>query len=546
MTENEFEHLGEDVKDYIHLLEQYKSVADESNIVSKTDPKGIITYTNERFSQISGYSQFELIGKNHNIIRHPDMPDSAFKTLWQTISGKKVWHGTVKNRKKDGGYYIVEATIIPILDRFGNIKEYIALRKDITRLVDQRKTIRKQTTDTFTGYPNYNKMMEDMEFTVKKNAILLNIDMFHAVVDFYGEEISGNVIREVADRVYNLQKHLQKSFVFYKLYEDEYVLISQEDISSAELNETAQHVFAEVMKESIIKINDIEVHYSLSMGVYSGDEPGFLNKARMALKHARELKLGYYIYDEKLIGRHAKNLNEVMILRTAIKQNRIVPFYQPIYEVESGEISKYESLARLTNVNEEIFLPGTFLETAKRSKLYPYITSAVITGVLNIAKDHPFDFSINLSIEDIVDPRINKMIIESVQKYKGSKNNLIFEITESENIQDFEEVQDFIKKVKALGCMIAIDDFGSGYSNFEYLVKLDIDFVKVDGSLIKNIVKDKNIEKIVRVILNFAREMKYKTVAEYIDNAEVFEKVKELGFDYCQGFYLGKPEPFKQ
>ncbi|MDH4263852.1 MAG: EAL domain-containing protein [Spirochaetia bacterium] len=543
MSAEDFEKLNDEVKDYIHLLEQYKSVADESNIVSKTNPKGIITYTNKKFSEISGYSEYELIGKNHNIIRHPDMPASAFKTLWETISNKKVWHGTVKNKKKDGGSYTVEATIIPILDRSGKIKEYIALRKDITRLVEQRKTIRKQTTDALTGYPNISKMQEDIEKAKLRNVILLNIDMFHAIVDFYSEDVSNGVIREVADRLFTIQSQIPNNFKFYKLYEDEFALVSTENIESSALGEIVQYIFSEIMKESIILFNGIEVHYSISMGVYSGKEHSFLNKSKMALKHARDSRLGYYIYDEKLINQHTKNINEVMILRNAIKQNRIVPFYQPIFDIKTGEIAKYESLARLTNIKDEIFLPGTFLESAKRSKLYPYVTSAVIAGVLNIAKDKDFDFTINLSIEDITDPRINKMIFESVEKYKSKKNNLIFEITESENIQDFDEVQSFIKKIKKLGCQIAIDDFGSGYSNFEYLVRLDIDFVKVDGSLIKNIVKDVNIQKIVKVILNFAKEMKYKTVAEFIENQEVFEAVKELGFDYCQGFYLGRPEP---
>jgi PAS domain S-box-containing protein len=133
MSEEEFEKLNDEVKDYIYLLEQYKTVADESSIVSKTDPKGVITYTNKKFSEISGYSEYELIGKNHNIIRHPEMPAGVFKSLWKTISNKKTWHGIVKNRKKDGGYYFVEATIIPILDRAGNIetKEVFDMVKEL-------------------------------------------------------------------------------------------------------------------------------------------------------------------------------------------------------------------------------------------------------------------------------------------------------------------------------------------------------------------------------------------------------------------------------
>jgi PAS domain S-box-containing protein len=119
----------------IHLLNQYKNVVDRSSIVSKTDKRGIITYVNEQFSNISGFSAKELIGKPHNIVRHEDMPRSAFKEMWKTILSKKPWKGIVKNRKKDGSFYIVEATINPILDANGNIEEFIAVRNDITEVV---------------------------------------------------------------------------------------------------------------------------------------------------------------------------------------------------------------------------------------------------------------------------------------------------------------------------------------------------------------------------------------------------------------------------
>jgi len=117
------------------LLNQYKHIVDATNIVSKTDPKGIITYANSKFQEISGFSEDELIGKNHNIIRDPDVPASIFKELWATIKAKKNWHGSISNRAKNGEKYIVEASIFPILNQDGDIIEFIAIRHDITKRI---------------------------------------------------------------------------------------------------------------------------------------------------------------------------------------------------------------------------------------------------------------------------------------------------------------------------------------------------------------------------------------------------------------------------
>jgi len=127
-----------------NLLEEYKKAIDNSTLVSKTDPKGIITYANDMFCKISGYTKEELIGKPHNIIRHPDMEKAVFKDLWKTIKNGKIWHGIVKNLKKNGDYYVVDATITPIFDHNGNIIEYIAIRHDITQVYELNQKI--QTT----------------------------------------------------------------------------------------------------------------------------------------------------------------------------------------------------------------------------------------------------------------------------------------------------------------------------------------------------------------------------------------------------------------
>jgi len=139
--------LKYDISKNIKLLSEYKNAVDRSSIVSKTDKHGMITYVNDKFCHISGYSKEELVGKAHSIVRHDDMPRSAFKNMWQTILNKKPWYGIVKNKKKDGGHYIVEVTINPILNQEGEVEEFIAIRNDITDVIRLHEDLERTQED---------------------------------------------------------------------------------------------------------------------------------------------------------------------------------------------------------------------------------------------------------------------------------------------------------------------------------------------------------------------------------------------------------------
>jgi len=150
------------------LLNEYKKVVDASSIVSIADKKGIITYVNSEFCRISGYNKDELIGKNHNIVRHPNMPASAFKDLWETIKSKKVWKGIVENLKKNGNSYFVKATIVPVLDENGDVIEYIGLREDITDLIEKEKEIERLNGENL-------KTVTDKAFSIKTSQMLASV-----------------------------------------------------------------------------------------------------------------------------------------------------------------------------------------------------------------------------------------------------------------------------------------------------------------------------------------------------------------------------------
>jgi len=162
---------------------------------------------------------------------------------------------------------------------------------------------------------------------------------------------------------------------------------------------------------------------------------------------------------------------------------------------------------------------------------------------LEVARKTDATFSVNLSAEDITSVHDQKRIFALLSDYEEVASRIVFEILETEEIEDYEIISDFIRRAKRFGCRISIDDFGSGYSNFEKLLQLDIDVIKIDGSLIKDVDHNTHAELVVRTIVDFARGAQLETVAEFVHFKALLEKVKQLDIDYAQGFYLGEPKP---
>jgi EAL domain-containing protein (putative c-di-GMP-specific phosphodiesterase class I) len=184
--------------------------------------------------------------------------------------------------------------------------------------------------------------------------------------------------------------------------------------------------------------------------------------------------------------------------------------------------------------------PFHFLEIAQKIRLYSSLTKVMIDKIFERFEGLGIKVSINLSNEDIVNAELADYLEEAiVQKKMGQF--VIFEILESEGITNYAEVSVFIERFRCLGCSFAIDDFGAGYSNFDHILKLNIDTLKIDASLIKNLPHDHNSQIIVRHICEFAREMGMSTVAEFVANEAIYQKVLELGIDTSQGYYFYEP-----
>ena len=393
-------------------------------------------------------------------------------------------------------------------------------------------------TDHLTNLPNIYQLRKDLEENEDFGLVLINIDNFETINNFYGF-IVGDYVLEA------LGKYLKESLPehnIYRLSGNEFALIIDENMGFYDLKEYLADLY-KIINNTLIEYQSIQIYVDVTLASSAKkDAHQVFSKVSMALKYAKEMRLPFWIYEDrmKFENDYERNLKLSEVVRSAVENSRILPYYQAIVDNKSCEIVKYECLARLIDKNEKILSPVLFIPVAKKIKVYSAVTKTIIEKSFMAFENNDFQFNINLSIEDIMSSEMYKFIIDTLKGSKASRR-VTFELLESEAIQDFKKVERFISEVKRYGAKIAIDDFGSGYSNFSYLTKMNADYIKIDGTLIKDIDVDNTAYLVVETIVEFARKLGIQTIAEYVHSSVVMDKVKELGIDYSQGFYIDEP-----
>ena len=534
-----------DLKYSYNFLLEYKKAIDESSIVSKTDKNGLITFVNKKFCEISGYEEDELIGKSHNIVRHPSMTKEFFNNLWKTITNKEIFKGVIVNKKKNGLVYYVDTTIIPILDENKNIEEFIAIRHDITKVYEQKKLIEEQFIDELTLLPNRQKLLKDFKDNKIQKIAMININSFRDINNFYGFE-AGDLVLKKFSQILLDKISTNINLDLYRVANDVFAICTKHKDNLEEIRDICTNIIEHFSLNPIL-INNNSFYLSISIGVArnckdSAVQNNLLSKAEYALRMAKKRDISILFLDEniELYNKLKENKKLIEELKNALISNNLLIYGQKLINNISKK-EKYEILMRVKLEDGSILTPYSFLKEAKKAKLYLGMTRMLVKKACEYFKGKDIEFNLNLTLEDIKDQYTMDFIVHTIEKTNTAKQ-ITFEIVESEGIESFTEVSNFIKKAKKLGCKIAIDDFGTGYSNFEYIIKLDVDYIKIDGSLIKNINSDNNLYLTVQTIVGFAKALKIKTVAEFVHNEDVLNCVQILDIDYSQGFFIDEPK----
>jgi len=425
-------------------------------------------------------------------------------------------------------------------DKLANMTEL--LERQVKERTEQLE--HQLSFDTLTGLYNRHVLSQDLKHDKFTMLTLVDIDRLQFINDLYGPEIGNQVIIKVANI---LTKYAQETGCkLYRTSGDEFALVHNtmryEDsfsfISTLSSTTTNMHLFMDEIGQ--------EVNVDTTIGLALGDE-NILTHANIALKHAKNNHHQYVIYNNALNS--LQKMKEIVEwknkVETAITTNNIIPVFQPIVD-KNGTMLKYETLMRMRVVEdgvEKLISPYFFLDTAIKTKLYPQLSHTIISAALEILKTSDHTLSINLTYNDFTNADIVDLLTTQLSQHNIG-NRLIFEIVESENIGDYELLKSFIDKFRNYGVRIAIDDFGAGFSSFQQIVQTSPDYIKIDGSLIKDIDTDLSSLTIVKAIIQFSQELGIKVIAEFVHSEHILNILQSLGIKEFQGFYFYEPKPY--
>ncbi|RMG55509.1 MAG: EAL domain-containing protein [Gammaproteobacteria bacterium] len=394
-------------------------------------------------------------------------------------------------------------------------------------------------TDPLTGLGNRRAFSESR--VSQPVLLLINIDRFKHINDFYGVAAGDSVIQQLVHVLrHELNDSLQQRL--FRISGDDFaILLSAEDklrpdvLAQQIINTVERHAF-------VFEGNSIPV--SVSIGL-SREEP-LLETADLALRAVKKTR-GHYMEYHSTAGLEEgleENLRMIQIIRDAVRDHRVVPFFQPLLNNRSGLIDKYECLMRIRLPDDEYLTPDRFLGIAREARLSGELTRSMIEACLTRFMRNDLNFSINLSMDDMLDSTVTSYLFYELEQQPELARRMTVEILETEEIDDYETARSFISHIRRLGCSIAIDDFGSGYSNLRKVLDLDIDQLKIDASLIRELGANPQAEETVYAILQFTRAAKIPSVvAEFVHSEAVQKIVVRMGIDYSQGYWIGRPEP---
>ncbi len=523
--------ITQDQEASLYYKAQIDSI-DRSQAVVEFDMNGTVLNANKNFLDAMDYTLDEIKGKHHSMFCQKEYTVSPkYYKFWEKLQKGNYDSGKYLRIGKNGKKVWIRATYTPILNIENKPVRILKYAQDITEL----ETIK---IDKLTGLYNQGKLISDIKPNKANNLAIINSNEYSAISDFYGLLAGDTLIVQFAEI---LKKVIPKDFILYRLHNDSFAILNN-TLSKEDFMKEIDFIRIKTNAESIdAKVNQLNL--TLVCGISYGDSDEIVSYARTALNYAKNTNEVMVTYSKEL---HIEEQFQEKIfwskkINNAIKEDRIIVHFQAVFNNTTRKVEKHEVLVRALEQDQSLIYPNKFLNIAKTSRQYLDITRIVIKKSFEQFRDSDFEFSINLTLEDILDTSLQEFLFKNIKKYNVGEK-LTIEIVESEQISEYKPIVEFVKKLKSFGSKIAIDDFGSGYSNFEYLLEIDADYVKIDGTIISKVLENDYSAEIIKSIVSFCKKMGIKTIAEYVSNEEILDKVTELGVDYSQGFHTGRPE----
>jgi diguanylate cyclase (GGDEF)-like protein/PAS domain S-box-containing protein len=553
-------HIGQFIKRKqaeAQLQKLSHAVEQSSSSIVITDKNGIIEYVNPRFTQVTGYSADEVAGLTPRILKSGEHDPAVYKALWDDITSGKEWRGELCNRKKNGELYWEYASVAPVKDGSGNTTHFIAAKEDITR----RRQFESQLLflanhDPLTNLINrrcfHEKLDDHLGYAKrydKHGALLfLDLDNFKFINDTLGHSEGDKLLVKLSTF---LQKRLRDTDVLGRLGGDEFAIYLP-NVNELQATTVAVQLLKQT-REEVIPLSELYKNVTLSIGIAMYPDHGeaiatLLAAADLAMYQAKDNgKNCFCVYREEHSANIKNRLSWEERIHNALLHNSFALYLQPILDLKSNCISGYEAQLRMMDVDGKIVPPMDFLSFAEQSVIIHDIDRWVVRSAISLITEQKTFFAdkhleINLSGKSFTDEELLSFIKDALITSGIDPKKLVFEITETSVITNIREAQHFISTLETMGCHFALDDFGKGFSSFEYLKYLPVEFLKIDGSFIINLAHDLVDRQLVKAMVVMAHELGKQVTAEFVSDEKTLQLLKEYGVDYAQGYHVGVPK----
>ena len=535
--------------------------------VITTDENSFVQYLNPVAEQLTGWTTDEAHNKLlpevfdiYNEKTNQPVENPVVRCLRENIIIGLANHTVLIN--KFGVKFAIEDSAAPIRDKQGNILGVILVFHDVSkarRMADQLTW--QASHDSLTG------LINRLEFEIRLNRTLgnhdkdsnhallyMDLDQFKVVNDTCGHIAGDELLKQLSNL---FQKHIRDIDTLSRLGGDEFgILLEQcpanraKKIAEDIINDLNQFRFSWHDKAFTIGVSIGLVPFDNNSNDTITSIMTAADVACYAAKDAGRNRIHVYkIDDDELIQRHGE-MQWVSQIQLALEKNNFELFCQPIVSTSNNdsEPHHYEILIRMRNMEGKIIGPMSFLPAAERYNLMPEIDRWVITKVIEQIKQYPLTqgtmIAINLSGTSLSNENFLNFVINKLQETSVDAGLFCFEITETAAISNLSQVSSFISVLKKIGCQFSLDDFGSGLSSFTYLKNLKVDYLKIDGAFVKDMINDPIDHSMVEAINQIGHVMGIKTIAEFVENKATFEILRKIGIDYAQGYYFSEPFPF--
>lgn len=527
-----------------------------------TDEQMNILLVNSAFEMVTGYSLEEVRGKNPRILHSGKQEASYYAQMWNDIKTKGVWRGEIWNKRKSGEIYPELLSIASIVNVEGEITNFFGVFSDISHRKVVEKEIEELTfTDHLTNIANrysFNEYLNVLINSSKQNeckhaVLFIDLDRFKQINESVGNDSGDLILTEVVNRINGI---IRSKDIFARYGGDEFLLTLNNIHHQKEAASYAKKISK--LLNTPFNINGDEIYITSSIGISIYQQDGIsaeklIHKADKAMYFAKQNGRNQYaFYFEELKSDSKRLLLLESELRKAIQKKEFTIYYQPKVSIEKQEIIGVEALVRWQNEKLGFVSPGEFIPYAEDTGLIIPLSEVIIEkvcldiidwrnkGILNLLVSINIA-SLHFQQDDFIE-RINSILMQ----YNCSPNQLELELTERTIMNDTEGIVEKLIKLKNMGFKISIDDFGTGYSSLSYLNRFPLNYLKIDGSFVKQITTLKDMQAIVDCIIMLAHRLHIKVVAEGVETKEQVKLLKEMDCDIIQGYYYSRPIPSKE